>query len=38
MDLFVRILPFAAGGLAIVTLLILIFDKKKVPSKKSLKQ
>lgn len=38
MDLFIRILPFVAGGLAIFTLMILIIDNKKDSAKKSAKK
>ncbi len=29
MDIFVKVIPFITGGLAIITLLILIFDKDR---------
>ncbi len=38
MDLFVRILPFVSGGLALLTLFILIRDNKKDSAKKSAKK
>jgi len=38
MDLFVRILPFVSGGLAIITLIILIRDNARDSAKKSAKK
>lgn len=38
MDLFVRVVPFLAGGLAIVTLIILIRDNARDSAKKSAKK
>ncbi len=38
MDLFVRIVPFVAGGLAIITLIILIRDNARDSAKKSTKK
>lgn len=38
MDLFVRILPFVAGGLAIITLIIIIRDNSRDSAKKSAKK
>ena len=38
MDLFVRILPFVAGGLAIITLIILVRDNARDSAKKSAKK
>ena len=38
MDLFVRILPFVTGGLAIITLIILVRDNARDSAKKSAKK